>query len=112
MAYRRSPVEDRQAPQKTIHPAAADGDFEIEPHIRRVRAALTDADANIAASLPDPSLVRGHQISVQITAQTAAATALTLSATGIADLTLDADGDAVLLQSDGLRWWVIANEIA
>lgn len=28
------------------------------------------------------------------------------------NLTLDTDGDAALLFSDGLRWWVIANNIA
>lgn len=94
-------------------------------HLKMVTAATTlktyetvvrasQLAASFAVTLAPVSKMRGKFVSVQVV--NANSQAMTLQDANDSqdwtDLTLDANNDGVLLFSDGLKWWVVTNDIA
>ena len=74
----------------------------------------TQLTASIAVTLPPVAKMAGKFVSCQVV--DANSEALTLQdaddSQDWTDLTLDADNDGALLFSDGIKWWVVTNDIA
>jgi hypothetical protein len=86
----------------------------LKVYQQRVRALANTANPSWTLTLPPVSEAAGFIYSLHATIANAQAVTVTDHGDDpdFTNLTLDADGDAALLYSDGARWWVIANEIA
>jgi len=99
-------IEDRQTPQKTFVPTE---DGEVSPTARRIRANLGNIE-DLELSLPNPHTLTGKTLSFVSGVDDdheGETGSLKVEGENI-EKTLDTDGDALLLQSDGDRWFVIS----
>lgn len=84
----------------------------LKPYEQVVRAA--QLTASFAVTLAPVSTMRGKFVSVHVV--NANSQALTLQDANDSqdwtDRTLDANNDGILLYSDGIKWWVVCNDIA
>jgi hypothetical protein len=103
-------INDGQVSDKFKLVAATD--VTLATYERVVRA--TQLTASISVTLPPVSAMEGKFVSCQVV--NANSKVLTLQdaddSQDWTDLTLDADNDGVLLYSDGIKWWVVTNDIA
>lgn len=87
----------------------------LTPQNTMVRATCNTSTNNYAITLPPPGQCRGLFFSI-FCILAANSKAITLQdgddSLDWSDLTLDTTNDAVLLWSDGQKWWPIVNEIA
>lgn len=103
----------RRVPQDNKTALEVDDDYQMGLQDFTVRA-LANAGA-IAITLPEVTRAGGgiYSIDVPDVADGGTTTVVTLNGTGLPTaLTLDADGDGVVLYSDGLKWIALANNIA
>jgi len=84
--------------------------------IRQQNVRVVAATAYPSWTLTLPSVSEASGLTFSIVSSIANSQAVTVTDAGdegnFSDLTLDTDDDAALLFSDGLRWWVLVNDIA
>lgn len=93
---------------------AADGTFLVKPYHSVILATANTTMGDITVQLPAVAEAEGQFLTVRATIANSKSVTLVDSddSSGWSDLTLDADGDMVLLYCDGIYWHVVVNSIS
>lgn len=112
MALEKSADTMRIVHDYILRKTGGDGNFEAALSDQVVR--WDDTGGSATMTLPPVEKARGMHFSIRVAVGNANALTVTdkEGSEDWSDLTMDADGDEVLLFSDGKKWWLPVNGIA